>query len=668
MISVSNEFNNILKQDLIDQKIKGKVVINYTDPFLDNTITQTVSEENRISELPQTTNGRYKTSFKYISLDESCVLDGSYHPLPATDYLKTFNEMGWWGNQRSGSDCKYSEPFPEMIIDFEKRNITEIRIVGDDKRGEYPVNFTLDFYDMYYSPIDSRYFTNNDKVNFIFPLLSEIKNVEKIKLTITKWSHPGRVAKIIEFSPSLIVEYTEDVVSIELNESKETDFEKTFYGGIGNAEIDINIDNTERFFDINNLNSSIRNYIKPNRRIEPFIGIEKENKSIEYVKLGIFYSDDFNVSESGKSASIHGWNRLTLFENTIFTMSSVELNYSFYDFFQLVLNDAGIANFELSIDESLKNDEYIIPVAFVKTDTHLEVLKKLCNASLTYLYIDRNGIFRVEGIKYVDDSSYNVRDIVTPDEFYNKANPFKYGNIVNSVSINITPLDLQDAKEVYSKTLTIAGTPPLNPDDPPEIPRIYTKEIIKAKYKSAPIVNHSARIEGAPADINIINEEYFPEYCNITIQNETQNNAEIKIIIEGQQYKNEYKDTYTTDNELSIKMYGKKEYIIDDNELIQTEKLAEHLISNILESCHEPDNVLELEYIGNPALELNDRLHVQDKYTHQHFHIDKQTISFDGSLNTKIEGKKAKITPDYDDYVYGDSFYTDLDDNYYQGI
>ncbi len=646
MIAVSEEFKDILKQDLIDRKIKGKVIINYTDPFLDNSITSSANSINRISAIEQTTNGRYETSYKFFSLDGSFVLGDNYHPAPDTVETKKYNELGYWSDVVCDISGIFSTTIPQLMIKFDKRPVGKIVVVGDDKRIEYPIDYDILYYDFYFNVLRTDSFKDQSGV-IQEQEVEQIEGVSAVILKIFKWSKPGTTAKIIEFSTMLAVEYDDQLISLRLNESREIDADITIpSGNVGHAEVDIEVDNTDRSFDANNINSNIHNLIKPNRRIEPYLGVEKTNGTIEYVSLGIFYSDDIEVPEENNVVSIHGWNRLTLLETSTYEYTTTKTYYSFYNLFSDIFHDAGFTDYEIKIDTVLQRSEYVIPLVWLEPMTHLEALKLLCKASMANMYVDRDGIIKIETIDFLEKTNLFSSEKYTSDDYFKKSNPTKYNSLYNKINVNTNHYELIDAdEEQYSGKETIEA---------------YSSKIIFVNYENIPCKEDTltASITDSPAGYLIINTRYFSYGAEVTIENSNSISNEIEIIITGKHYYLKNSKVISQKDENSIKSFGKKTFTLENNHLIQTEVIAFEISTALLETYREPDKDMELDVIGNPALILGDRISVLDKYTTEDFFITKLQIDFNGSLASNICGRKVldKFKSDMSS-IYGDAAY-----------
>ena len=92
MHPTSQEFQEKIKQR-IDRRIFGKVQIDYTSPFLDQSITVAANENANASFPSQTADSVAEPFSKIASLDGSCVLDGTYTLAPTPQEAET-KQMG----------------------------------------------------------------------------------------------------------------------------------------------------------------------------------------------------------------------------------------------------------------------------------------------------------------------------------------------------------------------------------------------------------------------------------------------------------------------------------------------------------------------------------------------------------------------------------------------
>jgi hypothetical protein len=402
MYPVSTEFMEKMKSDR--RRVLAKVTIDYTDPFLDQSIEVAASEQANVSYPDHVANGLLEPGAKYASLDGSWVLDGSYALAPTPEQAAV-NEMGWWGSQLAGAGGVFVPPYPTLTIAFVPRPITKLQVVGDSKRQEWPVDFVISIYDALGNALHTETVVGNDQIAWSKSLDTPVTQATKMELTIQRWSHPGRQTKILEFFTSIQETYEGDeIISIRLLEEREVSHGSLPVGNISSNEIDIQLNNENRKFDAGNTASPLYNLLKPNRRIRSWLGVERDNGQKEWVPLGVFWSGDWSAPDDDVYAQTTGRDRLEFLRRTEYAPATPRQNISLYDLAVDVLTDAGLSPEEYWVDEELK--EYIIPYVGTEPQSHREMLRKIVEACLGQVYCDRHGVIRVEGTKPAAEQNF----------------------------------------------------------------------------------------------------------------------------------------------------------------------------------------------------------------------------------------------------------------------
>ncbi|MDD3892677.1 MAG: hypothetical protein PHE03_10305, partial [Bacteroidales bacterium] len=164
-------------------------------------------------------------------------------------------QMGWWSEQVSQADGTFATPVT-LTAEFHSRPIYELLVVGDNACEEYPVNFTIGLYS---EDVLVHTETVADNTETIWQKdIEDINEITKMVLTITKWSHPYRHAKILEFITSIQEVYEgDDIISINLLEEREVSQGSLPVGNISANEIDIKLNNESRKFDAGNKQSPL---------------------------------------------------------------------------------------------------------------------------------------------------------------------------------------------------------------------------------------------------------------------------------------------------------------------------------------------------------------------------------------------------------------------------
>ncbi len=643
MYPVSQEFIDKIRGE---DKIHAKIQIDYTDPFLDQSIEVITSENANVSFPSQTADAVAEPFAKIASLDGSWVLDGTYALAPTPQEAET-KQMGWWGKQLAGIGGAFSAPYPTLTVSFFPRPITKLQAVGDSKRQEWPVDFSIRLYNGNNTLLYTETVTGNTQVAWSKTLDEPITQVEKMELEITKWSHPGRQAKILEFFTSVQEVYEgDDILLIHLLEEREVSQGSLPVGNISANEIDIRLNNETRKFDAGNKQSSLYQLLKANRRIKAWLGVDT-SEGKEYVPLGTFWSGDWHVPEDEVYAATTGRDRLELLRKSTYSTSQVQQNKTLYDLAVAVLEDAGLKPEEYWVDPELQN--YVVPYAYFEPQSHREALRKIAEACLGQIYCDRDGVVRVEGPSYLETQTsiqqffiqgaaflveVEVLDAygISADDYFRKDNPVKWSEIANYIEVETQPLRPVDTpQEVYRS------------NEPVSIGAGQTISIT-AYYNETPCIDAVASLEGAPAGCMIQSATYYAWGADVKVYSPTA--GTFMLVINARPLKILNKERAIAKDDNSITDNGLIKYVFPGNPLIQTREVAQNIANKLLAAFKNPRRDVEVEWRGNPALLLGDVICVPDyqrdgKDVRGYFWVIRQELEFAGSLRARLTGRRA---------------------------
>ncbi|MBC7340883.1 MAG: hypothetical protein H5U02_00255 [Clostridia bacterium] len=645
MYPVTQDFLDKIRAS--ERRVLGRIQIDYTDPFLDQSITVTASEQANVSYPSQTADAVAEPFAKIASLDGSWVLDGTFALAPDPSEAET-RQMGWWGSQLAGADGSFVSPYPTLTVTFFSRPITQLKVVGDPKRGEYPVDFVIKLYDSANTVLYTETVTGNTLVTWQKTLASAVTQVTKMTLEISKWSHPGRQVKILEFFTSIQETYEgDDVILIHLLEEREVSQGSLPVGNISANEIDVRLDNSTRKFDVGNTQSPLYQLLKQNRRIRAWLGVQV-GADIEYVPLGVFWSGDWSVPEDGIYAQTTGRDRLEHLRVSTYSTSQVQVNKTLYDLAVAVLQDAGLKPEEYWVDTELQ--QYTVPYAYFEPQSHREALRKIAEACLGQVYADRNGVIRVEGPSYLTASpvtrQYFIQGSAFPanidvidaygiglDDFFRKDNPVKWSEIANYIEVETQPLrPVTTAQEVYRS------------NEPATIPAGGQKSLT-VYYNEVPCIEASASLEGA-TNTTISSVTYYAWGADLTLSNSGASDESVIVVINAKPLKVLNKEKAIAQDSASITDNGLIKYTFPGNPLVQTLSMAQTIADKLLASFKNPRRDVEVEWRGNPALLLGDVICVPDyqrdgEDVRGYFWVTRQELEFAGALRAKLTGRRA---------------------------
>lgn len=613
------------------RQVYGKVQIDYTDPFIDQSINITCNEQANVSFTQQTADGITNVFGKIASLDGSWVLGEGYVLCPDVNESELY-QMGWWGAQLSNGNCFFSAPYPTLTATFASRPVLSLKVVGDDKRGEYPVDFTIRLYGTGNNLKHTEAVTGNTLVTWD-KNITTVTEVVKMELEIVKWSNSNRQAKISEFFTSIQETYEgENIIDINLLEEREVSNGSLPIGNLSANEITVKLSNETRKFDASNTTSPLYQLVKTNRRVKAWLGV-LINAEYEYVPLGVFWSGDWDAPEDGVYAKTTGQDRLELLRKSSYSTSQVLINVSLYDLAVSVMQDAGLTNEEYWIDDDLKL--YSVPYAYFESQSHRDALRVIAEASLGQVYCDRNGVLRLESALYsVKKANQFIMPFmsasegisITDDNYFKKNRPVKSDEISNYIEVETQPLKPDILSELYRSNNTI----PIEPGHLSEF-TVY--------YNNVPAINANAALEGATNTV-ITNAIYYAWGAEVTLQNNGAVTENVTLVINGNPMKILNKEKAVAQDAASITEYGKLKYTFPSNPLIQTLAIAQSIASTLLHSYKNSRRDIVMEWRGNPALLLGDSVITKESNLWEQFYVTRQEIEYDGTLRATLNGRK----------------------------
>ncbi|MBM7624787.1 hypothetical protein [Sporohalobacter salinus] len=404
MLPVSDEFLEKIKAGT--RNIKARVEIVWTDSQIDKSIRMSANENARISWTYQAADAVENTPHKWLSLDGSCTLDGTYHPAPGSKKTAEEYQMGWWGRQLSDSNSNFATPYPTLTVSFTERPVFSLKVIGDNAREEYPVDFDINIYSNG-SLIHTETVTGNTNIFWNRDVSDQnLEAITRMELVVKKWSHPGRQVKIVEFFTAIREIYEDDdILQLNLLEEREISEGSLPIGNISANEIDLRINNISGKFFAGNPDSPFFGLIKKNRRIRPYLGIELDDGTTEYHPLGVYWSGDWDTPEQEVYAGTTARDRLQLMDETEYSTSKVQQDVSLYQLAVDICEDYDLASNQYWIDLELQN--FVIPYAYFEPVSHREALRQIATACAGQVYADRKGVVRLEGPSFIQNK-YNV--------------------------------------------------------------------------------------------------------------------------------------------------------------------------------------------------------------------------------------------------------------------
>ena len=683
MLTTTSAFDTAIASN--SRKITARIKINYTDAFLDTTISadsigtdflledasniiiteddQALKSEgnNRVTQNDQVVNGRSETTHKWFSFEvenllnnmitqdgqdiitEDAVdfiqtevdfeqpvnrLDGTWHFAPSPE-AANFNEIGWWGD--TVSDLNDIVPGDQgLVVTFSARRVTSFQVVGDDMRNEYPVDFTVEFY-AGASLESTEVITANTLVSYSQDITA-LTGITSIELHITKWSDPYRVPKIIELVTSVFETYDstnlKDFTIVEQREISNNNSVPT--GNMASNEIDLAIMNLDRRFDAGNTASPLFGIVKPNNKIDAEIGVLTSSGNFEFVPVFTGWSGGWNVPDSDITASVRGRDRLDILNQSMITTSTVITGNTFKEWFEIVLNDGGLASTEYNIDTVLDGSIYVVPYGWFNNISHRDALKILAESCSAAVYVDRSGLIQVQSVDYFEVNNLDSELSYDRSDYTDKSNQPIYENIVNKISVTTQPIEKTTSQTVYQTTAA----------DPETILANSVTEY-EITYKTKPISDGVPTVDPVVSGVTVTSSSLFAWGGTVEVTNTNASSQDFRIKVIGSTYAVEGQKTITAFDQDSIDDNGTFFLNFKENDFLQDSNLAGKIANTLLKSFKDPQRDLTVTFSpgGNPALENTDRISIVDLYSTKEYNLISQRIKYDGGLSMEQKGR-----------------------------
>lgn len=629
MIEVPDQFHEKCLASVRD--FKAKVIIDYTDWEIDSSIEAESDQTNYADYSDQVADGIEEPTARWFSLQDND-LSGDYKAMPYGEDEEYLNQVGWWSDSKSDGNGDFATS-PVLTVSHVPRPVRSMKVVGYEVDGivEYPVDFEIRLYEGG-DLVHTETVTGNDSVKWSLEGIEHL-GVTSQELEISKWSEGGRCAKVLEFFTSIQETYYDDMIhEIRLLEERDVKDGAVPVGAISSNEVEVVLDNADRRFDEGNEASRLRDLLRPNRRIRPYIGLELDGGT-EWVPLGTFFASQWNVRQDQLTASVVGRDMMERLSSSYYTTSKVRGEkgeegepVSLYDLADDVLTDyLQYKEYESIITEDLQG--YHVLNGYFETMSHREALKKIAGAGSATAYISRHNDIVIENIQKAYDEF-----TITDDHIFEIDIPHKPDEVANIVEVKTNPLKFTDNRIVYESQEGFYLEP-------------YETRELMCHYDKVPVTNQqSATKKGTGAQsVDIIDQVDYCWGSILTVENTSGNNVgPIRFEIKGDTGEVMGRERVRRTDEDSRIFNGDRRFEHEDNHLMQSRDVARDIADLVVGTFADSRRDVEVTWLGDPAVELGDRLTVPTYRGAQPetYVIIRNELEYDGGLRMTTTGRK----------------------------
>lgn len=430
MQEVSAKWNENQKNRIITTPSVLELTISVTDPEAQADASITANGETEFSYATQLTNGVEKANDRYATLERNLwTLDGTFDLLPDSE---PYEDCGYIGGELSGEDGTFAVP-PTINISFSEvftAYLEGLTIAwGAAYENEYADTFTVTAYNGS-DVVATRTVTGNtDVVSVVF---AEMANYDAIVITVEKWAHPYRRARIQSLALGIQHTYTKSAIS-EYTHKMETDL---LSAELPNVEISFQVSNLDFLYDPDNENGMSK-YLMERQQVKVTYGYEIDGV-VEKIPGASLFLDTWESPRDGIHASFSARSLLAFMETKYTGASSGTL----YDIATAALTQAdlpkrsdGSARWEL--DSSLSGVS--VPTGQdLSGYTVQEVLQLCANAGCCVMWQDRNGVLHIAPQTAAGEAGYTITKDV------------EYGYPETSLSKPLGSVNINDGAYVLS--------------------------------------------------------------------------------------------------------------------------------------------------------------------------------------------------------------------------
>lgn len=280
MLDITDGYKHAIVGDV--RRMLIKAVIDISDP--DMTFGDINSSGSASFSKPEQLHDKtMELESRYATLEPNrWVLDGSFRLIP-DDPVQLTGEVGHVGDLLSGDDGSFASPV-WAELSFSNVSILQACSVyfSQDSVDGVAEDFTVSVYSGD-NAVYTKSFTGNSSTSVSLDGFT-VYDPTSIRVTVTKWSLPGRRLRIAEIIPGIYENWTEDIIaSMDIQMRGSFSCLSTPYG-----TCTLRMDNLDRRFEPRNKDGVFRS-IEDRQAIPVSIGCELADGSVEYKQVGVFF-------------------------------------------------------------------------------------------------------------------------------------------------------------------------------------------------------------------------------------------------------------------------------------------------------------------------------------------------------------------------------------------
>lgn len=625
---------------------EAMVEVIWASSAVDKNVVLLSNDINRIDRTGQLFNGLNVSGEKWAYIHSGLIADGSFKAMPALD---TDQQMGWYGSALVGDGAGDFSTEPFLQLTHEARSYSALLIAGDSVYDEFPVDFTVTFTHAG-GPTVINVVGNTERV--YSAAFDFINDVTVIKLEISKWSAPNTIVKIVQFSGALIELYKSgDIVEINVLEETNSDTGVVPVGNVSANEMDLALLNTDRRFSFGNTESPYNTSLRSGRKISLWFGFilpvgsgdqtgdvpgyiveTVGSDKIGYMPYGIYWSKDWISSHDSQITTTTAYDVAYLLSQKDFLKSD---NYT--GTVESVVNDVLTAALEDVPDLQWQVSADTAALLFDNVDfapkSYLEVLKEIAAATLSFTYVNRDGLLIV-GALLEAATPLESWQLIDLSIYYDFKSAPKLDELVNVIRVGYTKSTVgAPLTEIYAA------------DEIFEIPAGGVLEFfILWRPSPVDVTTVGVTLTQVIGEPLLTNSESYAYGALLTVAGDSGDTFQISAT--GTPFELEENTETTEEDAASVALYGAREFALVGNRLITSDIEARIAASDLLTRYGELRQDGEIEWPASTLLSVGDTLEVVEfksdtVETKSNFIVKRQNIKYTGAMQGRLEMRRG---------------------------
>jgi hypothetical protein len=259
---------------------------------------------------------------------------------------------------------------------------------------------------------------------------------------------------------------------------------------------------------------------------------------------------------------------------------------------QILADGLEPANADWEIDTELQ--KYLIPYSWLSQQSHRSAIGLVAEAAGGVAYQNRYGVVRVEAGNYLSRKTAEASLFtIGKNRIYDLSSPVS--TVKNRIQIKTFPYVADASQTIWA----------LSSSEDINNAQVLEFDITWHDFEAA--IDCSAAITSVPAGATITEETYYSGGAHIEITGSVNGQKITVLTITGKPLIVVGSEIITETDGDSIRRNGDKALSIMENNLIQSNTLAEEVAEDILETTAEEFRDVKIDWRGDPTLELGDK-------------------------------------------------------------